>query len=153
MHFSLYFIRIQPMESFFDILPPPINDVDATYAFVCTCIDKKTECGENPFNVPTFMLDKKTAFNLCDSLTKREIQYSDDLTDDDYDLFRRPFPTKIRHRFKRTLPAPVVSKENASYYCTQKIAETKVGRLCAKAGVDVQALVDSCTVDISVSTS
>lgn len=96
------------------------------------------------------MLNKKTSFNLCDSKKKRDIHYSDELTDEDFELFNKPFPSRFQHRFKRANPPPVVSKENATRYCTERIADTKVGKLCLEVGVDVKALVDSCSMDISV---
>ena len=148
--------RKNPGESFFDILPPHIDDTNANYASVCSCVTAEdlkgnTVCGQSPINIPSFLKDKTTAFNLCDRRNERDIHYSDDLTDADYELFKKPNLPENHRRLKRALPNPVVSKENATLYCAQKIAETKVGKLCAEVGVDVQAFVDSCTVDIQVS--
>lgn len=139
-------------ESFFDILPSTINDTEANYASVCSCRNKENSvCGQNPINIPSFLKDKTTAFNLCDRNSKRDIHYSDDLTDLDYELLRKPLQLYHNHRFKRAIPSPVVSKENATRYCVEKIAESEVGKLCADVGVNVQAYVNSCTVDIQVS--
>lgn len=139
-------------ESFFDILPPTIDDTTATYTAVCSCpTGEGAICGQNNVKIPSFLIDKTTAFNLCDRKTfKRDIHYSDDLTDEDYELFRKPLQPHHLHRFKRAVPAPVISKENATRYCLEKIAESEVGKLCADVGVNVQAYVDSCSVDIEV---
>ena len=104
------------------------------------------------FHVPSFLRDGKTPYNLCDHWTrKRDLHYSDELTDEDYDLFKSPLPSETQERFKRALPAPVISKQNATRYCTDKIKNTKLGKLCADIGVDVQGYVDSCSLDVSVS--
>lgn len=92
-----------------------------------------------------------SALNLCGRREVRGIHYSDDLTDEDFKLFKIPLLSEHHRQFKRALPDPVVSKENASLYCTQKIADSKIGKLCDKVGVNVQAYVNSCAVDIAVS--
>ena len=46
---------------------------------------------------------------------------------------------------------PVVSKDNATRYCAERLLETKVGKLCANLGTNVQALVNVCSADIEVS--
>lgn len=143
-------IRMHLHESFFETLPPTIDDTRANYATPCTCTIEGPHCGQNPINIPSFLRDKTTAFNLCDRAFKRDIHYSDDLTDEDYELLRKPLQPHHHHRFKRAIPAPVVSKENATRYCADKIAETEVGKLCAEVGVNVQAYVNSCSVDIEV---
>ena len=79
------------------------------------------------------------------------MHYSDDLTEEDYDLFKTPHPSETQVRFKRMLPAPVISKKNATRYCTERIKKTKVGKRCAAIGVDVQQYVESCSYDVSVS--
>ena len=89
---------------------------------------------------------------MCDHWkVKRGVHYSDELTDEDYNLFKSPLPSETQDRFKRALPAPAVSKQNATRYCTDKIKNTKLGKLCADIGVDVQGYVDSCSLDVSVS--
>lgn len=121
---------------------------------MCSC--KKTTCnpndGENAFHVPSFLKNNKMPYNLCDRWNKRDIHYSDKLTDEDFELFKNPLPSETQDRFKRALPAPVIPKQNATRYCTEKIKNTKVGKLCSDIGVDVQGYVDSCSLDVSVST-
>ena len=144
--------RMHLNESFFDILPPTIDDTNAEYAPVCTCTNEGNGiCGQLGINIPSFLSVKTTAFNLCDRQSKRGIYYSDDLTDEDYELFRKPLQPHHHHHFKRAIPAPIVSKENATRYCVEKIAESEVGKVCADVGVNVQAYVKSCSVDIEVS--
>ena len=144
-------IRMHLNESFFDILPPPIADTKANYAALCSCTAEGAACGQNPINIPSFLTDTTTVFNLCDRQSKRDIHYSDDLTDEDYELLRKPLQPHHHHRIKRAIPPPVVSKANATRYCVEKIAESEVGKLCADFGVNVQAYVNSCSVDIEVS--
>ena len=45
----------------------------------------------------------------------------------------------------------VVSKDNATRYCAERLLETEVGKLCAQLGTNVQALVNVCSADIEVS--
>ena len=148
--------RKNPGESFFDSLPPHINDTKANYALTCSCEDDnetgdKNELCKFNLRLPSFLRTNFTTFNLCDRKKKRDIHYSDDLTDNDYELFKKTDGPGYQGRSRRALPNPVVSLENATRYCSEKIADAKVGKLCSKVGVDVPALVDSCALDISVS--
>ncbi|KAJ7351104.1 hypothetical protein OS493_036560 [Desmophyllum pertusum] len=56
----------------------------------------------------------------------------------------------LRPRFRRAAPIGQILKENATRYCAERISETKIGKLCAKVGVNVQALVDACSVDVEL---
>ena len=85
---------------------------------------------------------------LCD-VQKRDVTLSDDPTDEDFKLFSQT--PQLRLRVKRDAVFEV-SKENATRYCAERISETKIGKLCAKVGVNVQALVNICSVDIQVNT-
>ena len=150
------FNRKNPGESLFDILPPHINDTKANYALACSCelensADDRDELCKNNFHLPSFLKQNLTTFNLCDRKRKRDVHYSDDLTDDDYELFKKAHGPGYQGRLRRSVSNPVVSLENATRYCSEKIADAKVGQLCRKVGVDVPALVDSCALDISVS--
>ena len=86
---------------------------------------------------------------------KREIrdivEGSDDLTDEDFRLFYNSLETDNHKRSKRSVNS--ISKENATRYCNEKLADTPVGKLCAKMGTNVQALVNVCSSDIEVSIS
>lgn len=147
-------LRKNPGESFFDTMPTKINDETANYAPVCSCqtFGDPGGCGHSSLHVPSFLASRTTPFNLCDK-HKRDIHYSDELTDEDYELFKTPLPSENQDRFKRALPDPVIPKENATRYCTERIADTEIGKICAGVGVDVQAFVDSCSLDVSVSTA
>ena len=150
------FNRKNPGESLFDILPPHINDTKANYALTCSCEDDNSagdrdELCKFNLKLPSFLKANLTTFNLCDRKKKRDVQYSDDLTDNDYELFKKAHAPGFQGRLRRAVPNPVVPLENATRYCSEKIADAKVGRLCSKVGVDVSALVDSCALDISVS--
>lgn len=87
---------------------------------------------------------------LCDR-DKRDIHYSDDPTEEDFQLFKKT--PQLRARIRREAIAEAVSKENATRYCAERISETNIGKLCAKVGVNVQALVNTCSSDIEVSKS
>ena len=84
---------------------------------------------------------------LCDR-QKRDVYYSDDLTDEDFQLFKQ---TPLRPRLRREALNQKISKENATSYCAERIANTEIGKLCAKVGVNVQALVNTCAIDLEVS--
>ena len=94
--------------------------------------------------------ERLNRIKMCDRYVKRDIEGSDDLTKEDFKLFRKPMETESHKRRKRSLN--IVSKDNATRYCTERIAETPVGKLCAKLGTNVQALVNICSADIEVST-
>ena len=95
---------------------------------------------------------KKCHKNIA-SRKKREIrdivEGSDDLTDEDFRLFYNSLETDKHKRSKRSVNS--ISKENATRYCNEKLADTPVGKLCAKMGTNVQALVNICSSDIEVS--
>ena len=87
---------------------------------------------------------------MCDiSPKKRDLQWSDDLTEEDYELFMEPLDPEVHKRQKRSIN--VISKENATRYCSERLAETPIGKMCAKLGTNVQALVNVCASDIEVS--
>lgn len=85
---------------------------------------------------------------LCDR-QKRDVHYSDDLTDEEIQLFKRR--ASLHPRFRREVEHEGISKENATRHCAERLSETEIGKLCAKVGVNVQALVNSCSVDVQVS--
>lgn len=81
---------------------------------------------------------------------ERNVELSDDLTDEDFELFQR-FGSGVHNRVKRTSPAITrFSKETATHYCRKFIADTDIGKKCAKVGSNAQALVDSCSIDLKV---
>lgn len=150
--YFIYSFRVATGKNFFDHLPPNIPDKKgAKYSSVCKC--GKVPCDPNSlsFHVPSFLRDKKVPYNLCDRYKQRSIHYSDELTDEDFEFFKKPLPPATQDRFKRALPAPVIPKQNATRYCTDKIKNTKVGKLCSDIGIDIQGYVDSCSLDVSVS--
>lgn len=97
---------------------------------------------------PTVQKKHLSPMFLCDR-DKRDVHYSDDLTEEDFKLFRQT--PQLRPRFRRAVQNGYISKENATRYCAARISETKIGKLCAKVGVDIQALVKTCAVDLEVS--
>lgn len=87
---------------------------------------------------------------MCDnnppSRKKRDVEGSDEFTHEDLAVLMKPFKSN-EHREKRS----VASRDNATRYCAERLLEKKVGRLCAKLGTNVQALVNVCSADIQVS--
>lgn len=87
--------------------------------------------------------------NSCDR-QKRDVHYLDNPTEEDIQLFKET--SQLHSRLKREVELGSVPKENATRYCAERISETKIGKLCAKIGVNVQALVNTCSADVEVST-
>ena len=152
--FSFLCDRVLPDESYFDVLPPQVSAYDVEYSEACQCSSYTarsyvyTVC-TNAFDVafPTLSRDgrRPSPLFLCDR-QKRDIQFSDEPTDEDFRFFERTLPLHKRHKRE----SGRISKENATYYCEEKISKTKIGKLCAKLGINVQALVDVCSFDVEV---
>ncbi|XP_067041983.1 uncharacterized protein [Acropora muricata] len=142
-------LRLSPNESYFDILPRPVLAYTVDYSQACECTPSggHPDC-KNAFDI-AFPTLKKTARRksspmfLCDR-DKRDMHLSDELTDEDYHLFKRTLPSHKR----RKRESGRISKENATYYCEARISKTKIGKLCAKIGINVQALVNTCSFDV-----
>lgn len=153
MDFFLFFIllprnRLSPIESYFDVLPPPVSAYTVEYSEACECKPnaQQGECN-NAFKIafPTLTAQKTSPMFLCDR-DKRDIHFSDEPTDEDFNLFKRALPSRKRHKRE----AGRISKENATYHCEERISKTKIGKLCEKIGIDVQALVNACSFDVEV---
>lgn len=149
-----YFLySIEYGKSLFHILPSLVSEYHKTYSQVCACHNNSEKDCWDPlflayptlFKEGTNMKTLSPAF-LC-NVKKRDVSFSDDPTDDDFKLFTQT--PQLRLRVKRDAVFEV-SKENATRYCEERISETKIGKLCAKVGVNVQALVNICSVDIQV---
>lgn len=157
----IFFHRLGSKESFFDTLPSDVQDGYIQYSKACLC----PKIGE--YNIPKCESVSEEAFptlfkknmkpvkptsptNVCDR-QKRDAHYVDDPTEEDVQLFKET--PQLRSRFRREVQLGSVSKENATRYCAERISETKIGKLCAKIGVNVQALVNTCSSDIEVSIS
>ncbi|XP_067041993.1 von Willebrand factor D and EGF domain-containing protein-like isoform X3 [Acropora muricata] len=144
-------LRVLPTESYFDVLPPEVSAYDVEYSEACHC-DSYTTAGKytlctDAFELafPTLAEDKRrpSPLFLCDR-QKRDIQFSDEPTDEDFHFFERTLPLRKRHK----RDSGRISKENATNYCEEKISRTKIGKLCAKLGINVQALVNVCSFDV-----
>ena len=155
-----FFQRLGPKESFFDALPSDVQDGDIQYSKACLCPkigeDIKPQCksvSEAAF--PTLFKKKMkpvkptSPTNLCDR-QKRDVHHLDDPTEEDIQIFKET--PQLRSRLRREVQLGSLSKENATRYCAERISETKIGKLCAKIGVNLQALVNTCSADIEVST-
>ena len=116
------------------------------------CVDGIPVLFSQGFFNPGYVTTLKCYRNIG-SRKKREIrdmvEGSDDLTEEDFRLYYNSLETDNHKRSKRSVNS--ISKENATRYCNEKLAETSVGKLCAKMGTNVQALVNVCASDIEVS--
>lgn len=148
--------RLEVGESFFDTLPDDVNAGYVEYARACLCpIDgqnSQTHC-QNVFDAafPTLLntaMEDASPTELCDR-QKRDIHYSDDVTDEDLQLFKHTL--NAHHRFRRAVADDQIPKENATRYCAERISDTKLGKLCAQFGVNVQQLVETCSADLEFS--
>ena len=158
--YIISFYRLERDKSYFDTLPSDVQDDNVRYSDACLCpkqgeTENTTVC-KNVFVAafPTLFKEDMQKFKplhqLCDR-DKRDVHYSDDPTEEDFKLFKET--PRLRDRIRREAVAGQVSKENATRYCAERISETKIGKLCAKVGVNVQALVNICSSDIEVSKS
>ena len=163
---KLFSYRASP--SYFDQLPQDVNanTGGVLYEKSCSCNKKidwsrTDECVDGmPVLFPSgFISIDYDRIKKCDSnpLADREgrdtrnIEGSDDLTEDDFKVFQDFLEIEPHERPKRSLNP--ISKENATRYCAERLTETPVGKLCAKIGTNVQALVNICSSDIEVSFS
>lgn len=128
----------------------------------CACSRKgeagRTECQrELPVHFPNIMDQGGTPViltgeNNVHGRRKRSIKYSDDLTDEDFELFKLLHAgSKRSNRHKRASPPKAkFSEGNATQYCKKRLSDTEIGKLCANLGANLQELVDSCAVDLRV---
>ncbi|PFX16674.1 Neurogenic locus notch-like protein 2, partial [Stylophora pistillata] len=154
--------RLEVGRSYFDTLPVDVQDSDVTYSSACLCLKE----GEGNGGPPSCKSVFKAAFptlvkednmstlkpqaspsSLCDR-NKRDIHFSDDITDEDIQVYKRTL--HLHPRFKRSVANKQVPKENATRYCATRISDTELGKLCAKVGVNVQQLVNTCSVDVEL---
>ena len=118
----------------------------------CACSRKgeagRTECQrELPVHFPNIMDQGGTPViltgeNNVDGRRKRSIKYTDDLTDEDF--------LNVLTDRRASPPKAKFSKGNATQYCTKRVSDTEIGKLCANLGAHLQELVDSCAVDLEV---
>jgi len=151
------FPRLNRGQSYFDILPPDLEAKFVNYSTACLCSKEDNDANNNvdklckdAFSVafPTVMKKNLSPMLLCDR-DKRDVHFSDDPTEDDFQIFRET-TTQSQPRFRRAVQAGRMSKENATRYCEERISKTEIGKLCDKIGVNVQGLVDACSADIEV---
>lgn len=159
-NYKTSFYRLGSKESFFNTLPSDVRDGDLQYSKACLCPkigeEIKPKCrsvSEEAF--PTLFkknmkpVKPTSPTNVCDR-QKRDVHYLDDPTEEEIQLLKET--PQLRSRLRREVQFGPVPKENATRYCAERISETKIGKLCAKIGVNVQALVNTCSADVAVST-
>ncbi|XP_015751386.1 PREDICTED: von Willebrand factor D and EGF domain-containing protein-like isoform X2 [Acropora digitifera] len=150
--------RLTASTSYFQTLPAEINKDARLFETSCACDETQdkaltTECAIDGIPVITSFIAHTTGtynrIKMCDNnpkkdRKKRDIEGSDELTHEDFEVLMTPLKSNEHHREKRS----VVSKDNATRYCAERLLETTVGKLCAKLGTNVQALVNVCSADI-----
>ncbi|XP_078371962.1 von Willebrand factor D and EGF domain-containing protein-like isoform X7 [Oculina patagonica] len=151
-------LRFEPGDSYFDRLPDPVNDIAVEYDPPCSChrrdVNGEPECvTELPVHYPS-VLDSEGNVIIDTRGTgrkRRDIHYSDDLTDEDFELFKHYVEPVVSHRYKRELlNKPTFTKENATLYCIERVLNTDAGKECAKLGANVQAMVNACAIDLEL---
>ena len=151
--FFFNFSRLKLGQSFFDTLPPQVPNSKIQYSKACLC-SKKSEYGSHVCQevseaaFPTVVKRNYVPMSLCDR-QKRDLHYSDDPTEEDFQFFQQT--PHWKPRIRRDVPNKQVSKKNATRFCEERISETDIGKLCGKVGVNVQALVNTCSIDVVVS--
>ena len=140
--------RLQASQSYFETLDN-VGDEEKRHEYTAECLCPQGERCEKPENdyFKTLFTRTWSPMFSCDQ-QKRDVHFSDDPTEEDIKVFKQT--RLLRHRSRRQVRNQI-SKENATRYCAERISETKIGKLCAKVGVDVQALVSVCSADIEVS--
>ncbi len=76
--------------------------------------------------------------------------YSDEMTDEDFQIFKSYIGSKSQRYKRSVINKPKFTKGNATLYCMEKVSNTEIGRLCATLGANVQAKVNSCSIDLEV---
>ena len=148
--------RIKPGESYFDRLPQPVNDRAVEFAVPCSCFQKNTKNGSprcaaaKIVNFPNES-DKKGINVKSEIEGNTKVKMKDQLTAKDFKLFKRYVASTVSKRQKRAIPVKSrFTKQNATRYCVERISNSQVGKLCSNLGTNVQALVDSCSIDLQV---
>ena len=153
--------RLDENNSYFQTLPAEINKDARPFETSCACDETQdksltTKCAIDGIPVDWPKDERKhhdyNRIKMCDrnptqDRKRRDIEGSDELTHDNFEVLMTPLKSNEHHREKRS----VVSKDNATRYCAERLLETRVGKLCAKLGTNVQALVNVCSADIEVS--
>lgn len=148
--------RLEPQESYFERLPELVDD---KFEKPCSCF--KTDTNGNPtcgpavlVNYPNEVDKPGTLVNPEGSegeLRKRSTEYVDDITDRDFDFFKRYVASVVSKRVRRSSQTKsLFTKQNATEYCMERLFNSEVGSLCSQIGADVLELVASCSTDLEV---
>ena len=150
--------------SLFHKLPDPVADASVKLR-TCKCqvVGATAQCVDEN-NVIYGGLRKKNTKNIKQEMEdqntarrKRDVQYTDKPTDEDFDMFMRLGTNEesLAKRIKRADSGwgpRKMSIENATRYCNETLAESTVAKLCKEsADVDVENLISQCATDVSVS--
>lgn len=121
-----FFDRLEPGESYFDTLPDPVNDTGLLYNMPCSChresINGQPECLKAPpVHFPNVLDEAGNVIILAggegSERKKRDIHSLDNLTDEDFALFKRYARSGGSRRYKRASEGkPEFTKENATLF-------------------------------------
>ena len=150
---------MKPEESFFERLPELVDDTTVEFEKPCSCSQTNENgsavCGPAVLvNYPNESDKPGTSVNPEGSgaeQTKRSTEYADDITDRDFDSFKRYVASVVSKRQRRSFQTnSPFTKQNATQYCMERIFNSEVGSLCSQIGADVHELVASCSSDVEV---
>lgn len=150
---------MEPQESYFERLPELVDDTTVEFEEPCSCF--QTGANGNPICGPAIIVNypnKSDRPGIPVNLDggegerrKRSTEYVDELTDRDFDSFKRYIASVVskRHRRSSGTNSPF-TKQNATQYCMKRLLNSDVGSLCSQIGADVHELVASCSSDVEV---
>lgn len=150
---------MEPQKSYFERLPELVDDTTVEFEKPCSCFktyaNGSATCGPAVIvNYPNESDRPGTPVNLEGSegeRRKRSTEYADDITDRDFDSFKRYVASVVSKRQRRSSQThSPLTKENATQYCMERLFNSEVGSLCSQIGADVHELVASCSSDVEV---
>lgn len=150
---------MEPQESYFERLPKLVNDTTVEFEKPCSCWQTSNNgsavCGPAVLvNYPNESDKEGTSVNPEGSESerrKRSTEYADDITDRDFDSFKRYVASVVSKRQRRSPQTnSPFTKQNATQYCMERLFNSEVGSLCSQIGADVHELVASCSSDVEV---
>lgn len=158
----VFLCRMEPQESYFERLPDWVDDTSVEFEEPCSCFkvdaNRNPTCGPaiivnypNESDEPGVPVDAEGSEGTEGKRRKRSTDYVDDLTDVDFDSFKRYVASVVSKRHRRSSEYnSSFTKQNATEYCMERLLNSEVGSLCSQIGADVQELVASCSVDVEV---
>ena len=140
-------------------MPELVDDTTVEFEEPCSCF--QTDANGNPICGPAIIVNYPNEsdkpgipVNLDGGegeRRKRSAEYVDDLTDRDFDSFKRNVASVVSKRHRRSFRTnSPFTKQNATQYCMRRLFNSEVGSLCSQIGADVHEFVASCSSDVEV---